>query len=264
MSDLVPNDPMRPSLYAGSASGRPGDAETTPGRCSNLDYCSIGMQRVLVQIPVEKPFICPECGGRLRPPRFSRGSQRPWVLPLARLIVLIICVGVALALGYAMGRVQPAVKAAAARVSKDASIQLETARGMIGLPPAEAPKPVLPAPAPPKPPAVVPLVPDRPYPAHVPPLDVADPPAHLVKEDHFGQVTIDCVLDAVLTKPVCHIGDIRGGDAFSAPALAWLRTLEVQYAPGKRGGVPVLLDHRWRVVFEDFSGTEPKAKAARP
>ncbi len=220
------------------------------------------MQRVLVQVPVNHPFICPECGGRLRPPRFSRGSQRPWVMPAARIAVLVICVGLALALGYAMGRVQPAVNAAASRVSKDAAIQLDKARGLMGIPvqpppPIQPPKAVTIAP-------VVPLVPDRPYPSHAPSLDTADPPARLVKEDHFGQVTIDCVLDAVLTRPVCHVGDIRGGDAFSKPALAWLQNLAVQYAPGRRAGAPALLDHRWRIVFEDFSGTEPRQKTARP
>jgi hypothetical protein len=37
----------------------------------------------------------------------------------------------------------------------------------------------------------------------------------------------------------------------------------VQYAPGTREGSPMLLGHRWHVVFQDFAGLPaPAPKAA--
>jgi hypothetical protein len=96
---------------------------------------------------------------------------------------------------------------------------------------------------------VAPLVAPRAYPAHAPSLDVADPPAHLQAEERYGQVTIDCAIAALQIKPVCHATDIRGADAFSGRAVAWLQGLAVQYAPGTRAGAPALLDHRFFRIF---------------
>lgn len=39
-----------------------------PGRCRDLDYCSIGQMRTLVRVPLGRPFVCPECGKPLREP----------------------------------------------------------------------------------------------------------------------------------------------------------------------------------------------------
>jgi hypothetical protein len=39
-----------------------------PGRCRELDYCSIGQMRTLVRVPLGRPFVCPECGKPLREP----------------------------------------------------------------------------------------------------------------------------------------------------------------------------------------------------
>ena len=245
---------------------RRGDLQTTPGRCANLDYCSIGMQRILVEVPVNKPFVCPECGGKLRPPVDS-GMRRPWVMPAIRLAILLAGIGLGTVQGYVMGRMQPSVKKAVATVSQDTVDKVNAARALLGLPkiPAEAirmapaaPPAPPPSPTPSKPVAPPILVEARPYPRKPPPLETEDPPPHLADEQHFGQVVVDCTLGAIQVKPDCHASNIRGADAFSAAAVAWLNTLSVQYAPGTRHGAPALLDHRWRVFFEDFAGTAPR------
>ncbi len=38
----------------------------TPGRCGELDYCSIGQMRTVVRVGAGLPFVCPECGRPLR------------------------------------------------------------------------------------------------------------------------------------------------------------------------------------------------------
>jgi hypothetical protein len=163
--------------------------------------------------------------------------------------VLLVAMGGSLTVGYMLGRLRPviagAAKAASTKIAGAASAEFG-----LSAPPAPHPAPVPPAPKP-APPI---LVSNHTYPPHAPSVDAAAPPAHLAHEARFGRVTIDCVLGAVAAKPDCHVADIRGGDAFSAASLAFLQGLAVQYAPGDRGGTQVLLDHRWRVVFEDFSG----------
>jgi hypothetical protein len=247
---------------------RRGDSDTTPGRCANLDYCSIGMQRILVEVPVNKPFVCPECGGKLRPP-VEGGTRRPWVMPTIRVAILLAGIGFGTFQGYVMGRMQPTVKKAMVTVSNDTVDKVNAARALLGLPKLTAasihmvpasPAAPPPAPATPKAAAAPVLVEDRPYPRKSPPLDTQDPPPHLADEQHVGQVVIDCTLGAIQVKPECRATDTRGSDAFSAGAVTWLNGLSVQYAPGTRNGAPALLDHRWRVIFEDFSGTTPHAK----
>ncbi len=251
--------------------GRRGDTETTPGRCANLDYCSIGMQRILVEVPVNKPFVCPECGGKLRPPTEGR-QRRPWVMPAIRLAILLLGIGLGTVQGYVMGRMQPSVKKAVATVSQETVEKVNAARALLGLPklPAESIRmapaaasapPPQPAAAKSAPPPI--LVELRPYPRKTLPLDTEGPPSHLAEEQHIGQVVIDCTLGAIQVKPECHASNIHGTDAFSAAAVAWLEGLSVQYAPGTRNGAPALLDHRWRVFFEDFSGTTPHPAASR-
>ncbi len=260
---------MRRLSLADSDEMSHGDLQSTPGRCANLDYCTIGMQRILVEVPIGKPFICPECSGRLRPPS-ETGLRRPWVMPVLRVAILFLGIGLGTMQGYVWGRMQPKVTAAVANVSQGTVEKVNAARAMLGLQklPAES---IRMAPSPPAPPAssetapakaaVVPLlVADRPYPRRTPSLDAEDPPTHLADEQHFGQVVIDCTLGAIEVKPDCHASNIRGGDAFSSGAVAWLSGLSVQYAPGTRNGAPALLDHRWRVIFEDFSGAPPRAK----
>jgi hypothetical protein len=76
----------------------------TPGRCGNLDYCSIGMQRVLVRVPVSKPFLCPECGGDLHaPPGIGSAQHEAWRLA-AHVALATAALGVPLAFGYVLGR----------------------------------------------------------------------------------------------------------------------------------------------------------------
>ena len=40
----------------------------TPGFCSRVDACGMAATRVMVRVPLESAFICPECGGQLTPP----------------------------------------------------------------------------------------------------------------------------------------------------------------------------------------------------
>ena len=215
------------------------------------------MQRVQVQVPVSAPFVCPECGGRLRPPGRTAGAGRPWLLPAARIAVLVGAIAGSLGIGYSVGRVQPTVH----RAVQDAGVKIGAASAALGLSGKTAPpKPAAPAPrASPGPTlAAAPqpvFVGERPYPMREITTDITNPPYRLAREAKFGQVTLDCGLEAVLTHPACKITDIRGADAFSAAAIAWLQSLSVQYAPSNRTGTPTLLDHRWRITFQDFSGT---------
>jgi hypothetical protein len=194
--------------------------EGTPGRCTNLDYCSIGLHRQVVTVPVGQAFACPECGKPLRPPGL-RGLKRPIVLPALRIAILCIGIGLGAVLGYQTGRFTATQAPAAAKTP-------------IVLPPA-SPLPAAPAPA--RHPVQL-----RPFPAH----DIADPPQHLLREQHFGQITLDCLFHASRPIPSCHTTDIRGSDAFSASALDWLQSQSPLYPPGP--------DHRWRITIDDFAG----------
>ncbi len=228
-----------------------GRGMTTPGRCSNLDYCSIGMRRLLVKVPVTAPFTCPECGGALRPPMSAKRAGRPWVMPLLRIMLLLVGIGLGFVQGYLTGRFQPAMTAAFFAASSDAARRLGLAGSGLVLPP----KAASPAPAPEKLPV---LVEARPLPARLRPADSVAAP-HLADEKLFGRVVLDCAIDAISTHAGCRVSDVRGGDAFSPLAQAWLRSLDVRYAPEMRAGKPALTDHRWRVVVEDFSGTRARA-----
>ena len=237
----------RPAALArGLLSRRHADTNVTPGRCGNLDYCTIGMQRVLVQVPLDTAFVCPECASPLRPPAGHKlRGRRDW-LPTVRLGVLLAAMAISLGLGYAIGRSQDKVGLAARSAARDAGASLAVASRSLGLtdPPANA--------SPAEPPV---LVAERPYPARLPSVDVSNPAERLSREARFGQVTVDCLLEAPDAKPACQVSDIRGADAFSAQAIAWLQRLNVRYAPSPHAGTTIALDHRWRVVLEDFSGT---------
>jgi len=213
------------------------------------------MQRVLVQVPVSEPFICPECSGKLRPPGLASPSPKPSSLPVLLMAVLLVAMGGSLSAGYMLGRLRPVIVAGAKAASSAALSTITGAAGDLGntAPPVVHPAAAPRAPAPPPPPPPI-LVSNHPYPAHAPSVDAAAPPTHLPHEARFGRVTIDCVLDAVAIRPACHVADIRGGDAFSAASLAFLQGLAVDYPPAERGVTKVPLEHRWRVVFEDFSG----------
>ncbi len=233
---------------AASAPRRRSDRETTPGRCGNLDYCSLGMQRMLVQVPVGKAFVCPECARPLRPPG-RRADGRPTILPVLRVVVLGLAVAVSLTTGYLVGRAKPAM---------DRAVQV--AEREVGLAPGPRPAsgvgPATAAPAP----GVLPTQPievtTRPYPVRA--AGSAAQPGKLGHEARAGEVTLDCLLTQNRRQPACRVTEQRGDDAFSAACLAWLQGLSVRYLPegtGKAGA-----DHRWRVTFEDFAGT---AKAGR-
>ena len=212
------------------------------------------MQRMLLKVPLSQPFVCPECAGPLRAPRRKSLTGQPVVLPLLRLAVLAAAVTVSLAAGYAAGRVRtvagPAVTAATANIGAN----LHEAKAALGLaPPPEAPASALAGAAPI-------FVAERAYPARLPSVDVSKPAPHLPGESRFGQVTLDCLVDAGSARPTCRVTDIRGADPFSAAAIVWLHNLAVHYGPSLRGGVPASLAHRWRVVLEDFSGSSLPTK----
>jgi hypothetical protein len=186
-------------------------------------------------------------------------------MPTLRILVLVVGIGLGGVQGYLIGRVQPAVHSAVTAASKDAALQLNTARAMLGLK-TLAPEAVVAVPAPPPPPPPAPalvaatLVQQRPYPGRTVPLELADPAQHLQKEERAGQVTVDCILVAARDTPTCRVGDIRGTNAFSAASLAWLSKLAVKYAGDGRDGRLGGPDHRWRIIFEDFRGVAPAAK----
>ncbi len=214
------------------------------------------MQRVMLKVPLSQAFVCPECAGPLRAPRRGGIGGRPVILPMLRLAVLGAAVAVSLAAGYAAGRVRTVAGPAMTAATANLGTNLHEATAALGLAPAPEAQASASAGSAPI------FVSDRAYPAHLPPVDVSKPAARLPGETRFGQVTLDCVLDAGSARPSCHVTDIRGADPFSAVAIVWLHDLAVHYGPSLRGGVPVSLAHRWRVVLEDFSGTSLPAKAA--
>ncbi len=247
-------------ISAGSGSGdRPRrrlDRETTPGRCGNLDYCSIGMQRIELRVPLSQPFVCPECASALRAPTRASIMGRPVILPMLRMAVLAVAIAVSLATGYAAGRAHNAVGSAVTLATANIGANLHQATAAFGLataPDAAAPTPTRPAPI---------FVSERAYPSRLPAVDASRPASRLPGEARFGQVTLDCTLGAASERPSCQVTDIRGADPFSAAAIVWLQDLAVHYGPSLRGGLSVGLAHRWRVVFEDFSGTALPAKPA--
>ena len=250
--------PPEVRLSAGDVPRRRVDREMTPGRCGNLDYCSIGMQRVVVQVPLNQPFVCPECASPLRPPVRRMNGGRPLMLPLLRVAVLLGGMGASLVVGYVAGRVQHTVGAAVSVAGHNAGAHLDAAKAVLGLSaPAPAPPAAIAAFGTPAPPVVVA---EREFPAHVAAVDIAKPASRLAHEARFGQVTVDCVLPGGHIHPACQVTDIRGADPVSAAAVAWLQSLAVQYAPSLRGGARAGVDHRWRVVFEDFSGLPTEAR----
>jgi hypothetical protein len=223
-----------------------------------VDYCSIGLQRLTLRVPVGQPFICPECGGPLHSPVSGRPGLRRLLWSVLLLGILAGSVGA----GYWIGRREAVVIMRAVPAPPRAVPVLHTKPPPPV--PVAAPQPQPPPPVArpvPTPPPLPPLVSERPFPPGLGPVDRAAPPTYLRREVYYGQVTIDCTLDAIETKPTCHVADIRGSDAFSTDALAWLQQRAVQYAPSQRLGQPTLLDHRWRILFEDFSGQKrPQAR----
>ncbi len=202
------------------------------------------MQRVLVHVPVSQAFVCPECGGPLRAPLGRRSTLRRNALPALRIAVLLGAMAASLGLGYSIGRLQDIARQAAEAAARDAQSRLAVAGGALGLSDS--------APALPGPPPV--FVAERPYPAKAPSVDVSNPAVRLPREARFGQVTLDCVLEQPAVHAACQVTDIRGADAFSAQAIAWLQSLNVHYASSAKAGHPAELNHRWRMVIEDFSG----------
>lgn len=245
------------------------DRETTPGRCANLDYCSIGMQRIQVRVPVSQPFICPECASPLRPPtRLAGGSSSVWLTALATLS-LLATVAASGTGGYMIGQWHSIPNRAASPViSQPPEVHAAAILPPAAQPPPErkvsaAPVSVTPAPQSiaSMPPPIV--VTDRPYPAHPPSLEASDPSPRIPQETKSGQVTIDCLLAAALIRPACRVTSVRGTDALSAAAVTWMQRLSVHYTSGPDASDFAAPDHRWRVVIDDFSGP-PRRNSPHP
>jgi hypothetical protein len=161
----------------------------TPGRCRELDYCSIGQMRTLVRVPLGNPFVCPECGKPLREPvlinePLSRKRLALWGLGTLGVFVLLYeCVG----------------PSAPKHHVTLAELQQEQARRAAALPPAALPAPpVKPAPKPlaPKPLAAAPLpaaLATPPAPARIAVAPAAPPPAATAPG---VKVTMECSIDA--------------------------------------------------------------------
>ena len=166
-------------LSEGEVPRRRLDREVTPGRCGNLDYCSIGMQRVLVQVPLSQPFVCPECASPLRAPGRRSPGGRPWLLPALRVGVLLAAMGASLVIGYTAGRAQHSVTQAVEVAGKRASEGIDAAGAVLGL----ATPPVAPVAANPAGESV--FVAERPYPLRLSPVDASKPAVHLTREARF-------------------------------------------------------------------------------
>jgi hypothetical protein len=79
--------------------------------------------------------------------------------------------------------------------------------------------------------------------------ETANPAQHLLHEQHFGQVALDCIFISSQAAATCRTGDVRGSDFLSDGAMQWLQDLSPPYPPGP--------DHRWHVIIEDFTGQAP-------
>jgi hypothetical protein len=213
------------------------------------------MQRMEVRVPISQPFVCPECSSPLRAPsRISRQTARAWPLQVN---LLILAAGIAASGvgGFMIGRQMPAIQGAArprvASIAPAASpspgqpaVRQSLPAGLTTGTGAAA----LPAPL---------VVAERPYPSHASAVEKIDPPPKMQAEVQSGQVVIDCMLGSAVFHPACKVSHVRGTDAFSEAAMAWLQKLPVRYVTGPRGVAPVALDHRWRVVFDDFNSPPP-------
>ena len=250
--------PPTPGPTASAPSATPKrriDRVATPGCCVNLDYCSIGLQRRLVRVPVSQAFVCPECGGALRPPvRTGRSGSR--LLPLARLGILAGGMAASLVAGYLAGRAQTPVIQAASRVRQVAAGQIGLVRTALLAARPPSPQPAQTGPQPTVSDPFLPSVVEyRPWPARVGPAEVSSP-ARLLHEARAGPRGLDWTRGGRVTPPVGPQAAARGRGAFSASALAWLRQLRVQYALPRGQTSSALPDHRWRVVFEDYEGQQ--------
>ena len=165
---------------------------------------------------------------------------------MLRLVVLGGAVAVSLATGYLVGRVKPTVDEAVRTAEQELTPKLRASAA--GKPGEAEPKPAAP-----------PIeVAGRPYPARAGTAVIAV--QRLGREARAGEVTLDCLLTQTQLHPACRVADIRGTDAVSAAALGWLQGLSLRYVPGTPDGTGKQApDHRWRVTFEDFSGTAKPA-----
>ncbi len=74
----------------------------TPGFCLRRETCSVAASGTLVRVPLEKPFLCPECGAKLTPPALADIkplARRPVLLASAVGVLCLLVVGVVLARG---------------------------------------------------------------------------------------------------------------------------------------------------------------------
>ena len=72
----------------------------TPGFCSRLGACRIAASGALVRVPLEMPFVCPECGAPLTAPALGAIrplTRRPAFLASALGVVALLAASVVLA-----------------------------------------------------------------------------------------------------------------------------------------------------------------------
>ncbi len=227
------------------------------------------MRRLQVRVPISEPFVCPECASPLRAPaRISQKEARGWLLPI-NVWILVAGVAASGACGFFLGRNVPLVhvqnpRMAAASVpvkppmfsqllrdqpsgGNHPSIRSSPPEGLsTGLGAGALPLPL--------------VVTERPFPSHAPAVERIDPPHRMQAEVQAGQVVIDCLLGSAVFHPACKVSNARGTDAFSEAAVAWLQKLPVRYVTGAHGAATVALDHRWRVVFDDFTTPPPEPR----
>jgi hypothetical protein len=161
----------------------------TPGRCRELDYCSIGQMRTLVRVPLGNPFVCPECGKPLREPVLINE-------PLSRKRLALWGVGT---LGVFVLLYECAVPSAPKHHIQLAELQQQQARR--AAPPAAAPAPTPVSPVKPQA-APVPAAAAQGTSASVPPLAQGG-------SAPGAKVTMECSIDAAGVPSNCTLAPHR-------------------------------------------------------
>ncbi len=94
---------------------------STPGRCTNVDYCSLAAAKRDIEVKIGEDFICPECAKPLRTPPTREGSGGLNIAIAGSVVaVLLICGGVYA--GYRLSRAGAPTQVAAAPIPAAAAV----------------------------------------------------------------------------------------------------------------------------------------------